>query len=242
MRSIKTKKIEIEDIGEVTLQIKPSVKRISIRVNPDHGVQVTMPDHVAVSRAIKFIDKKKSWIIKHLKNFRKLEKNRTLLDGQSVIALCNHNLIPLQHGSDNFRIRIAKGSIYVYHPENSKIQDPGFQEFIWKGVIEALRIEAKHFLPRRVEELAKIHGLNYRKVFIKNAQTRWGSCSTKMNINLNLHLMRLPSYLRDYVILHELTHTVHPNHGKEFWAFLDGIAGNARGKEKELKKYQIQLF
>jgi len=240
---MKTRKIEIEDIGEVTLRIKPRVKRISIRVKPDHGVQVTMPDHVAVSRAIKFIDKKKSWIIKHLENFRKLEENRALLDDQSVFALCNHNLIPLQHESDNFRIRISKGSIiYVYHPENSMIPDKRFQEFIRKGVIEALRIEAKHLLPQRVEELAKIHCLNYRKVFIKNAQTRWGSCSTKMNINLNLHLMRLPSYLRDYVILHELTHTVHPNHGKEFWTFLDRIAGDARSMEKELKEFQIQLF
>jgi len=54
--------------------------------------------------------------------------------------------------------------------------------------------------------------------------------------------MRLPEHLRDYVILHELTHTIHPNHGKDFWESLEQITGNASGMEKELKDYHIQIF
>jgi predicted metal-dependent hydrolase len=108
--------------------------------------------------------------------------------------------------------------------------------------VEALRKKAKEFLPGRVNELASMYGLKYEKVKVKNAQTRWGSCSNKKNINLNLHLMRLPVQLQDYVILHELAHVLYPNHGIKFWAFLDKLTGNARSFEKELKKYQIQMF
>ena len=54
--------------------------------------------------------------------------------------------------------------------------------------------------------------------------------------------MRLPQHLRDYVILHELAHTVEKNHGPEFWALLDKISGNAYGLDKEMKKYRIDIF
>ncbi|UCG27653.1 MAG: M48 family metallopeptidase, partial [Bacteroidales bacterium] len=93
----------------------------------------------------------------------------------------------------------------------------------------------------RVDELATKYGFRYGSVYVKNAKTRWGSCSAKNNINLNLHLMRIPTHLRDYVILHELVHTVHKNHGQEYWALLDCITGEARLFEKELKKHSIEL-
>lgn len=238
---METRKVEIRDIGEITIRLNPRVKRISIRLKPFEGVLVTMPERLPLSRALKFIDQKKNWIIKHQQNFRKMEENRTFFDAGSVFELCQYKLVTLRHASKIFRIRIANGTIFVFHPGETEISDEKFQEIIRIGVTEALRIEAKKYLPGRVDMLAKVHGINYRKVFIKNAQTRWGSCSNKKNINLNLHLIRLPLHLQDYVILHELTHTLHPNHGKEFWSFMDRFTGSARSLEKELKKYQIQI-
>jgi predicted metal-dependent hydrolase len=62
------------------------------------------------------------------------------------------------------------------------------------------------------------------------------------NINLSLHLMRLPEALCDYVILHELAHTVEKNHGPRFWALLDKISGDARGLDNQLKNFKIAIF
>jgi len=239
--AMEIKKVTVTDIGEITIRLNPRVKRISIRLKSGDGVVVTIPRGLPISRALKFVDQKKSWIIKHQQHFRHMEENKTFFDADSVYAICQHKLVTLQHASDHFRIMISDGRIAVFHPGNSTISDHRFQEVIRRGVTEALRIEAKRYLPGRVHELAERYGLTYNKVFIKNAQTRWGSCSNHKNINLNLHLMRLPSHLRDYVIIHELTHTVHPNHGKAFWHFLDKLTGNARSLEKELKTYQIQL-
>ncbi len=240
--AMETKRVTVKDIGEITIRLNPSVKRISIRLKQGDGVVVTVPGDFSVSRALKFVDQKKRWIIKHQQQFRKMEENKTLFNEESVYSICQYKLVTLQHVSDHFRIRISNGTITVFHPGKREISDDRFQEVIRTGVTEALRMEAKRYLPGRVNELAERYGLPFNKVFIKNAQTRWGSCSNHKNINLNLHLMRLPFHLRDYVILHELAHTVHANHGKAFWQFLDKLTGDVRSLEKELKGYQIQLF
>ena len=96
---------------------------------------------------------------------------------------------------------------------------------------------AKSYLSKRTDELSKKHGFKYNKVTIKNQKTRWGSCSGYNNISLNLQLTSLPSNLIDYVILHELVHTLIKNHSPLFWGSLDKYVGNARSLDKELKKY-----
>ena len=87
--------------------------------------------------------------------------------------------------------------------------------------IERMRAQAKEELPARLKELADRYGFIYNKVTIKHNSTNWGSCSTKGNINLNLNLVRLPKVYRDYVLLHELCHLRHPDHGKAFHLLLE---------------------
>ena len=107
------------------------------------------------------------------------------------------------------------------------------------GEIEAMRKEAKRVLPVRLAELARIYSFEYNQVRIKNNVSNWGSCSRKGNINLNLNLMRVPEDLRDYVMLHELCHLRHPNHGPAFHALLESLCPGHRTKEKELRKYRL---
>ena len=98
---------------------------------------------------------------------------------------------------------------------------------------------AKKFLEGRINELAGKFGFVYSKVTIRNQKTRWGSCSSNNNINLNMQLMNIPSHLIDYVLLHELVHTVVKNHSPLFWVTLDRYVGNAKAIDKELKKYSL---
>jgi predicted metal-dependent hydrolase len=97
---------------------------------------------------------------------------------------------------------------------------------------ERLRQEAKSYLPKELERLAKEHGFKYKSVRIQKSKTRWGSCSSKATINLSLYLMLLPAHLIEYVLLHELCHTIHMNHSPDFWALLDK---HTNGKAKELR-------
>lgn len=89
--------------------------------------------------------------------------------------------------------------------------------------VQTLREKARAELPERLAELAREYGFKYNKVTIKHNATNWGSCSTKGNINLNLSIMRLPKVLQDYVLLHELCHLPHPDHGHSFHLLLEHV-------------------
>ena len=89
--------------------------------------------------------------------------------------------------------------------------------------LEALRRQAKKELPVRLAELAARYGFVYNRVAIKHNATNWGSCSTKSNINLNLNIVRLPAVLQDYVLLHELCHLRHHDHGHAFHLLLEHV-------------------
>ena len=76
---------------------------------------------------------------------------------------------------------------------------------------------AKKILPRLVARYANEMGVDYKQVFVKAQRTRWGSCSDKVNVNLNCLLMEVPSYVRKYVIVHERAHRKEMNHSERFW-------------------------
>jgi predicted metal-dependent hydrolase len=104
------------------------------------------------------------------------------------------------------------------------------------------KAKAAKTLIKRLKWLASRYSFSYRRVFIRNQKTRWGSCSSKNNISLNMKLVRLPDELVDYVILHELVHTIIKNHGKVFWAEMDKFVGNGKQMSSRLRSYGIQLF
>ena len=104
------------------------------------------------------------------------------------------------------------------------------------------RHEARRILVKRLDELAKAYGFKYNRVFIRNQKTRWGSCSSKNNINLNVKLVRLPERLTDYVIIHELIHTRIKSHNKKFYAELELIVNDRKSLDRELKKYGAGLL
>ncbi len=89
--------------------------------------------------------------------------------------------------------------------------------------IEALRRQARRELPARLAELASRYGFRYNRVAIKHNASNWGSCSTMGNINLNLNIVRLPKVLQDYVLLHELCHLRHHDHGHAFHLLLEHV-------------------
>ena len=89
--------------------------------------------------------------------------------------------------------------------------------------IEALRRKAKAELPPRLSQLAVRYGFTYNRVTIKHNATNWGSCSARSNINLNLNIVRLPKVLQDYVLLHELCHLRHQDHGHGFHLLLEHV-------------------
>jgi predicted metal-dependent hydrolase len=104
------------------------------------------------------------------------------------------------------------------------------------------KVEAGKKIIVRLHELAKSHGFSYNKIFVRSLKSRWGSCSHKNNISLNMKLVVLPEELLDYVILHELVHTRIGNHSSDFWKELNRLVGNAKALDLRLKRYNIMLL
>ena len=110
-----------------------------------------------------------------------------------------------------------------------------------KARIEELRHAAKADLPARIERLSRLTGLRYEKVSVRAARTKWGSCSGKGRISLSLFLMTLPEHLRDFVIIHELCHTVHHDHSPRFHALVDRfVGGHEKALIRELRAFSIR--
>ena len=104
--------------------------------------------------------------------------------------------------------------------------------------VESLRKQARAVLPPRLADLAARYGFRYHRVTIKHNTSNWGSCSSKGNINLNLNLMRVPRPLQDYILLHELTHLRHPNHGPAFHAELERLLTDHFSVHREEADFQ----
>ncbi len=236
------KTIEHKDFGRITIVKSSRARRISLSMKPFEDLKLTVPMFVSYKRAEEFLGQKGKWIHKNLEKIRRLEDQYTLFTEKTEFRTREHELEICRRGNEPATFSLRNGKIRVKIPEGARVDDPRIQELIRCGIQAAWRMEAKRHLPRRLEELSGEHGLSYNRVFIKNNRSRWGSCSHKNNINLSLHMMRLPEHLIDYILLHELVHTVHKNHSKHFWKDLERIFPSAKAADRELKRYRLDIY
>jgi predicted metal-dependent hydrolase len=108
-----------------------------------------------------------------------------------------------------------------------------------KGCLALLRLWLQyqgrlHLVPW-IEKISRRTGLTFKAVQIRGQKTRWGSCSSRGTISLNCKLLFLPQSLVNYLIIHELCHTVHLNHSPNFWSFLSSFEPNCKTLDAEMK-------
>lgn len=102
--------------------------------------------------------------------------------------------------------------------------------------IKELKKQAKKILPGMVAELAPVIGVNYGTISIRAQKTRWGSCSSKGNLNFNCMLMLLPKNVQRYVVVHELCHRKEMNHSSRFWSEVAKYQPTYKEDRKQLKE------
>ena len=104
------------------------------------------------------------------------------------------------------------------------------------------RAEARQILADRVKHYACQHNLQYKKMRITSARTRWGSCSPNGSLNFSWRLIMAPIEVVDYVVVHELAHTVFHNHSRRFWNKVEKIMPGYKERRKWLRKNGQQLM
>ena len=205
--------VEDPQLGQITYTKRLRSRSIRIKVGGAGRISVSLPFWVTYASAMQFLEANRSKIISILA--------RQASQGPAVAPSAGQ---PVASAAGT-----ASSAPAYYTPEE----------------LASIRKRAKAELPPRLEyQCRRINAMfpslsvHYNKVFIKNNRSNWGSCSSKGNINLNMHLVNLPEELRDFIMIHELCHLVHRNHGAQFHKLVDAACG---GKEKEysrqLRKY-----
>jgi predicted metal-dependent hydrolase len=235
---LSSQQITIDDI-EITLRKSSRARNLTITIKPFDGVVISIPERISFRAGEKLAKEKIVWIREHLNKTKSASEHHQTIDENSQVATRSHRLVLSQWENDYISVRLSCGKINVKYPIGRNVCSFLVQKAIRKGIEKAYREEAKEFLPKRLNDLSDRFNLPYKEVYIKNIKSRWGSCSGKDNINLSIHLMRLPDHLIDYVLLHELAHTKVRNHSREFWRFLDSLVLDSKIFDKELKQYKI---
>ncbi len=217
-------------IGEVTVSRTRRATRIALSVRPDGSVRLSYPAFVSQRRAMRFLDEKCDWIIA---NRKKIESRYNAEPFDDNYRTRHHILRFEPVKTEKSSVKIKDGEIVVRYPGALDTTSEEVQSAAVKGITEALRIEAKKILPEMVSRLAAEHGFSCGDVRVKASRSKWGSCTARNDINLSLFIALLPDHLAEYIVLHELCHTVHKDHSERFHALLDRVTG---GKHRELNR------
>ena len=220
-----------EEFGKITLRRSAKATHVRIRVGPDGRLRASLPLYAP------------AFLVKRLlKNSR--EQLRAMLHEQYDEALYehgmqigkSHTLIVRSTSNSHVSAKRHGQQIIISLPEGTSLEDTDTTRIVRDAVIEALRLEAKSYLPKRLSYLASSYGFSYERVRFSHASGRWGSCSTSGTISLNIALMKLPFELIDYVIIHELSHTREMNHSTDFWQLVESADPHYQIHRRALKK------
>ncbi|GHT34394.1 zinc protease [Bacteroidia bacterium] len=235
------KQFHDDELGTVTLRIHPRAKYYSLKVV--NGVVIaTMPPGGDPKRLLAFIKERKQALLDALK---KAPAVKPLLSDATVMQTNTFKVEITCTERDNFYMQLdAKlGVLHISCPKATNFEDKRVQQILHSFLERALRHEAKRILPSRIHALSEQYNFSFNRLRIANTKSRWGSCSTNCNISLSLSLMLLPDHLVNYVILHELCHTVEMNHSDRFWSLMNSVTNNqALTLRHELRNYHTKAF
>lgn len=223
--------ISDEEFGDITLRRSAKASHIRIRVSPDGRLRASLPLYAPLFLVKRFIKSSRSELRTMLAEHHsigtfahgmQIGKSHTLILRQAAIKIPR----AVRHGQQ----------IIVSLSSEASLEDTPVVRVIRDAVIDALKLEAKSYLPKRLSFLAHKNGFSYTRVRFSHASGRWGSCSSNGTISLNIALMKLPFELIDYVLLHELSHTKQMNHSERFWQLLAAADPQYKTHRRQLRE------
>jgi predicted metal-dependent hydrolase len=225
------KTVFVPEFGDLILSKRRGATNMRLSINAAGKVRVGMPYWAPYNAGIAFAKSKADWINKNLQRH-----SAQLLKDGDLIGKSHRLHFAFNTGQATTTTRIGSNSIIVTTPHS--YNHSVVQKKAAAACERALKLEAEHLLPQRLKSLADKHGFDYKKVQTRKLISRWGSCSSTKIITLSYYLVQLPWNLIDYVLIHELIHTRHMHHGKNFWDDFEKITPNARSLQKEIRTYR----
>lgn len=204
--------------------------KISLMANI-HGFFLTVPVNSNEAKLNHFLQNKKNWITKTYEYYKKFNSNfgKKYDDKFHIYYLGEKYSVDIVKDVVNNTIVSSSINKITFHVLNKK----NYKKYIKNWYLKQTSI----VINERITIFSTLMNVRYTKIKIKDNSTRWGSCSSKGNLNFSLYLAAFPMDIIDYVIIHELAHLKEFNHSKKFWKIVMTMDNNYKEKISYLKKY-----
>jgi predicted metal-dependent hydrolase len=220
---------------EIPYTLRPSerARYPSLRIRETGDVEVVFPRQGRVVDPEGFLRRQSSWIIRTLDRISRRTHTAPLFSVEhgSRLPLMGKDQVlivqPVSRGRAS--VRSGNGEIRVKMPDT---ESAGLHTVVTRWYLA----RAKSLIPRRVHELNEPWGFRFSGISVRNQKTRWGSCSRRAALSFNWRLVLLPSYVTDYLIIHELAHLQHMNHSSRFWKVVESMDPDYRDAEHWLRR------
>jgi len=228
------------DLPAYTVRISDRAKCVRLCLSANKGLEVVIPKNYDHLKIPELIHQKRAWILRHQ---RKLDEREEFLQSQAPHEL--PDVIKLRSLGEEWQI-IYNQTVTKFGSITISEQKEHLQLIISGNITntEACKTLLKQWLMRKAEKhlfswLRRVSiqiNLPYRTTTIRGQKTLWGSCSSDRNISLNYKLLFLDPQVVEYVLIHELCHTIHMNHSAKFWNLVSKFEPNYKTLDASLKQ------
>jgi predicted metal-dependent hydrolase len=232
--------------------IRSKRKTLALIVKPDGSLLVRAPLRASKAVIEEFVQKNKEWIEKQqAKALATLPPApRQYVPGETFLYLGTSYLLEIVEGQREQLLLNGTFKLAAFHhdsPRHLHLTQVQVSAAEWEGdAAKAFehwyREQARRVLPERVELFARQYNFHYKGVRITSARTRWGSCSATGALSFSWRLILAPLPVVDYVVIHELVHTIFHNHSKQFWQKVKTILPDYQEHRKWLRDHGRQLL
>lgn len=214
-------------------------KTICISVEAPGMVSVKAPLGLSDDEVIRGVKTKARWIVRKLsevKDIKTMAVKKEYVNGELFMFLGRDYSLQLIIDAEPKKpaVQLNQGQLVVTVPSRE-------EELINKAMEAWYRSRAQEQIKERINYYQPIVGAEPARVMVKEQKKRWGSCSSKGNLNFNWKAIMAPPPVLDYIIVHELCHLVHHNHSQDFWNLLASILPDYKERREWLKKNGVRL-
>jgi predicted metal-dependent hydrolase len=224
-------------MSEINYTVIYSRRRsITISISPHNGVVIRAPKGVSIEKIDKFVNEKSGWIKKHLNNYSgsvRINYGKKYTEGEHHFYMGKEQILKLTQSPKLF-VREYDGTIEAGLPDPDDSRK--VKAMLDKWYREKAILKFSLLLDRILLKYENYH-FNPSEIVVRASKSRWGSCSSKGKISISSELIKLDEKFYEYIIIHELCHLKHPNHGSGFYKLLEELLPDYKEVRKELRKY-----
>ncbi len=204
--------------------VRSSRKSIGLEISPGKGLLIRAPKRVSRKRIEGVIKEKNPWIVKKLEEVKEVKPEPEPLKfvtGEKIPYLGNYYNLLINEVQGYKKPEIVLNNDYLSININNIMEKEERRKIIRDVLVSWYKNQARSVINKRIDIFKDRICVEPALVRIKKQKKRWGSCSSRGNLNFNWKLIMAPMSVLDYLVVHELAHLVYPNHSRDYWQLVE---------------------